>query len=27
MGVSWALGTLGLLGYEITVLTALIPPL
>ncbi|MDB4113211.1 MMPL family transporter [Flavobacteriaceae bacterium] len=27
IGVSWALGTLGLLGYEITVLTALIPPL
>ncbi len=27
MGVCWALGTLGLLGYEITVLTALIPPL
>ncbi len=27
VGVSWALGTLGLLGYEITVLTALIPPL
>ena len=26
-GVAWALGTLGLLGYEITVLTALIPPL
>ncbi|MGB2476095.1 MAG: efflux RND transporter permease subunit [Flavobacteriaceae bacterium] len=27
IGVAWALGTLGLLGYEITVLTALIPPL
>ena len=26
-GVAWALGTLGLMGYEITVLTALIPPL
>ena len=26
-GVAWALGTLGLLKYEITVLTALIPPL
>lgn len=26
-GVAWALGTLGFLGYEITVLTALIPPL
>ena len=26
-GVVWALGTLGWLGYEITVLTALIPPL
>ena len=23
-GVAWALGTLGLMGYEITVLTALI---
>ncbi len=27
IGVMWALGFLGLLGYEITVLTALIPPL
>lgn len=27
VGVAWALGTLGFLGYEITVLTALIPPL
>ena len=27
IGVSWALGTLGFLGFEITVLTALIPPL
>ena len=27
VGVMWALGFLGLLGYEITVLTALIPPL
>lgn len=27
IGVAWALGTLGFLGYEITVLTALIPPL
>ena len=26
-GVVWALGTLGWMGYEITVLTALIPPL
>ena len=26
-GVAWALGTLGWMGYEITVLTALIPPL
>jgi len=27
IGVMWTLGILGLLGYEITVLTALIPPL
>ena len=27
IGVAWSLGTLGLMGYEITVLTALIPPL
>ncbi len=27
IGVGWALGVLGLLGYEITILTALIPPL
>lgn len=27
IGVSWAFGFIGLLGYEITVLTALIPPL
>ncbi|MDW5289288.1 efflux RND transporter permease subunit [Formosa sp. PL04] len=27
IGVMWTLGLLGLLGYEITVLTALIPPL
>ncbi|WP_452223947.1 efflux RND transporter permease subunit [Lacinutrix chionoecetis] len=27
VGVMWTLGILGLLGYEITVLTALIPPL
>jgi predicted RND superfamily exporter protein len=27
IGVMWAFGILGLLGYEITVLTALIPPL
>ncbi|MDP5044776.1 MAG: efflux RND transporter permease subunit, partial [Leeuwenhoekiella sp.] len=27
IGVMWAFGLLGLLGYEITVLTALIPPL
>lgn len=27
IGVMWAFGTLGLLGYEITVLTAIIPPL
>lgn len=27
IGVSWAFGSLGLLGYEITVLTAIIPPL
>ena len=27
IGVSWALGTLGFLGFEISVLTALIPPL
>ncbi|MFL2591172.1 MAG: RND family transporter [Flavobacteriaceae bacterium] len=27
VGVAWALGTLGFLEYEITVLTALIPPL
>ena len=27
IGVAWALGTLGFLGFEITVLTALIPPL
>ena len=27
IGVCWALGTLGFLGFEITVLTALIPPL
>lgn len=26
-GVTWSLGTLGWMGYEITVLTALIPPL
>ena len=26
-GVAWSLGTLGWMGYEITVLTALIPPL
>ncbi|WP_396151379.1 RND family transporter [Flavobacterium sp.] len=27
IGVMWAFGTLGLLGFEITVLTAIIPPL
>ena len=27
IGVIWSFGTLGLLGYEITILTALIPPL
>ena len=27
IGVAWSLGTLGWMGYEITVLTALIPPL
>lgn len=27
IGVMWSLGTLGLLGYDITVLTAIIPPL
>lgn len=27
IGVMWSFGTLGLLGYEITVLTAIIPPL
>jgi len=27
IGVMWSFGTLGVLGYEITVLTALIPPL
>ena len=27
LGVTWSLGTLGWMGYEITVLTALIPPL
>ena len=27
IGVMWAFGVLGLLGYEITILTALIPPL
>ena len=27
IGVAWSLGTLGVMGYEITVLTALIPPL
>ena len=27
IGVMWSFGTLGLLNYEITVLTALIPPL
>ena len=27
IGVSWAFGFIGLLGYEITILTALIPPL
>ena len=27
IGVMWTLGTLGLLGYDITVLTAIIPPL
>ena len=27
LGVVWALGTLGWMGYEITILTALIPPL
>ena len=27
VGVMWAFGTLGLLGFEITVLTAIIPPL
>ena len=27
IGVIWSFGTLGILGYEITVLTALIPPL
>src|SRR5690606_6679469 len=27
IGVMWAFGILGLLGYEITILTALIPPL
>ena len=27
VGVMWAFGILGLMGYEITVLTALIPPL
>lgn len=27
IGVMWAFGTIGLLGYEITVLTAIIPPL
>ena len=27
IGVVWSFGTLGILGYEITILTALIPPL
>ena len=27
IGVIWSFGTLGILGYEITILTALIPPL
>ena len=27
IGVTWAFGFIGLFGYEITVLTALIPPL
>lgn len=27
IGVMWSFGTLGLLGYEITILTAIIPPL
>lgn len=27
IGVSWSMGTIGLFGYEVTILTAMIPPL